>query len=321
VRSHVSADQLAQWVEQAAAASVRIDILSGESRECVPDADLKASIIAHLTLQAEMLQIADLERVQARAEWEAEREAKVALDRQVRFEAQRGCELRNPSLDGGRSPFRAGDIVYHPPPPDRSTQPGVAVVFKVCHSLGGCRSYGAPAGRRVPTGELNLLWWDVHRLKFRKLERNVCDRDFTLFPPCCGRGAACPHLLLAQFGCWQWPNGDELDLCVLRPIPEAFSGLLNNELREGGWQQRRTLQETFKTLLGPHYTPVAAAASSAANASEHEHEHALEHEHATEHEHEHASSEHDSDGEVSVYDAPPDADADMSHDSAWDDSD
>ena len=345
VRSHVDAHQLAQWAEQAAVASVRLEILSGESRECaphrpatlptiseplypcwhgrcMPDADEQASMIAHLTQQAEILQVADAERMQASAEWEAEREAKAVLDRQVRFEAQRGCGLRNPSLDGGRSQFRAGDIVYHPPPPDRSTQPGVAVVFQVCCTFESVRTYGAPAGRRWPTGELNLLWWDLHRLKFRKLERNVRDRDFTLFPPCCGRGAACEHLLLAQSGCRQWPNGDELDLRVLRPIPEAFSGLLNNELREGGRQQQRALQETFKTLLGPHYKPTTAAeresdVSDVLECIIAQLERQVRREHAQEHEHD--VPEHDSDGEVSVYDAPPD-DADVYHDSAWDDS-
>ena len=261
-------------------------------------------MIAHLAQQAEMLQVADAERAEARAEWEAERREKAALDQQVRFEAQRGCglRLREP---GVRSQFREGDIVYHPPPPDRSTQGAVAVVFKV-HRL--------PFAPHLPIGEFNLLTWDVQRLKFARLERDVLDRDFVLFPPCCGRGAACEHLLLTQFGRWQWPNGDDLDLRVLRPIPETFSGLLNNELRAVSWQERRALQETFKTLLGPHYRPATAAASSAGASSsvgapvhEHEHTHAQEH-------------EHPSDGEVSVCDEPPD-DANMYYDSVWEDSD
>ena len=130
--------------------------------------------------------------------------------------------------------------------------------------------------------------------------------------------------LSSEFGRWQWPNGDDLDLRVLRPIPETFSGLLNNELRAVGWQERRALQETFKTLLGPHYRPATAAASSAGASSagassagapssvgapvhEHEHTHAQEH-------------EHPSDGEVSVCDEPPD-NANMYYDSVWEDSD
>jgi hypothetical protein len=269
-----------------------------------------------------MLQVADAERVEARAEWEAEREAKAALDRQVRFKALRGCGLRNPSLDGVHSSFREGDIVYHPPPPDRSTQPGIAVVFQVCRTFESVRTYGTPAGRQWPTGELNLLWWDLNSLKFRQLQRNVPWRDLTLFPPCCGRGAACDHLLLAnEPGRWQWPNGDELDLCMLRPIPKAFSDLLNNELREGGWQQQQARQETFKMLLGPHYKPDAAAQRAVNDVLERviaQLERQVRREHVREHEHD--VPEHDSDGAVSVCDAPPD-DADMSYDSAWDDSD
>ena len=58
---------------------------------------------------------------------------------------------------------------------------------------------------------------------------------FTLFPPCCGRGAACPHLLLTiELGPrWQWPNGDDLDLRVLQAIPAAFAGVLRNEMQHG----------------------------------------------------------------------------------------
>ena len=104
---------------------------------------------------------------------------------------------------------------------------------------------------------------------------------------------------------------------------QAFSGLLNNELRAGGWQQRRAQQETFKTLLGPHYKPVAAVtpsagassggassarASTSTGASVHKHEHTDVHE--REHVHEDPS-----DGEVSVCDEPPD---EAAYDSVWD---
>ena len=86
---------------------------------------------------------------------------------------------------------------------------------------------------------------------------------FTLFPPCCGRGAACPHLLLTiELGRWQWPNGDDLDLRVLQAIPAAFAGVLRNEMQHG-WQQRRAAQEMYKTLLGSHYTPVHAPVAAA----------------------------------------------------------
>ena len=108
---------------------------------------------------------------------------------------------------------------------------------------------------------------------------------------------------------------------------QAFSGVLSNELRAGSWQQRRALQETFKTLLGPHYKPVLAAAASAGASSSAERKHEHEHEQSPQHEHEHEREqspqhghehEHDSsDGEVSVRNDPPD-DADMYYDSAWD---
>jgi len=239
VRDHLSAEQIAQWAERLAACSSRLVILDGNSRECAPDADARASMLAHLIQQGSILQAEDAERAQLSADWEAERSERAALDKQVLFEAQRGCGLRLHE-PGTRSPFREGDIVYHPPPANRSTQGGVAVVFEVRRGWVG--------SRRLPLDEFNLLMWDVQRLKFTRLERDVLSRDFILMPPCCGRGAACAHLLLTQFGRWQWPNGDDLDLRVLRPIPEAFSGLLSNELRAGSWQQRRALQETFKTL-------------------------------------------------------------------------
>ena len=83
-----------------------------------------------------------------------------------------------------------------------------------------------------------------------------------MFPPCCGRGAACPHLLLATDR-RQWPNGDDLDLRVLQAIPEAFAGVLRNELQQSGWQQRWATLEMYKTLLGSHYTPVHAPVAAA----------------------------------------------------------
>ena len=238
VRSHVAADQLAEWAERLALASIRLELLCGESRECRPDANAMASINAHLTQQAETIE-------QLSAEWEATRQEKATLDSQIRFEAQRGCGLRLHKLDV-RPQFREGDIIYHPPPPDRSTQPGVAVVFSVC------RAHGYGGAGRWPTGELDIMWWDLRRLAFRKLERSVPDRSFTLFPPCCGRGAACKHLLLAQIGCWQWPNGDELDLRVLRPIPEVCAHTP---------QHARTHHSTHTCMTGCTHAPRLSLAS------------------------------------------------------------
>ena len=283
VRNHVAAERLAEWAERLAIVSIRLEILSGESPECTIGPGVRARIVAHLTRQAQLTE-------QASAEWELTRQEIVKLDRQVQlvlFEERRGCGLQwhEPTL---RPQFREGDIVYAPPPLDRSTQPGVAVVFSVHRRLMG--------SRRLPTGEFDLLMWDVHLLKFTRLERDVLDGGFSLFPPCCGRGSKCPNFLLSQFGCYEWPNGDALDLRVLLLIPGAFAGFLKNELREGGWQQRRALQEAFKTLLGPHYEPVVTTEDVAAERSEHEMEHASEHE-----------SEHASEfGEVSICEDPSD---------------
>ena len=81
----------------------------------------------------------------------------------------------------------------------------------------------------VPTGELRLLPWDVRTKQFSNV-MYCSDRTFTLLPPCCGRGANCPHLLLTA---WprQWPNGDALDIGALLPIPAAFATLLQTQLR------------------------------------------------------------------------------------------
>ena len=47
-----------------------------------------------------------------------------------------------------------------------ATAPGVAVVLEVQRDdCGGCE-YGG--GGRVPTGELQFLWWDIERLTFTR---------------------------------------------------------------------------------------------------------------------------------------------------------
>jgi hypothetical protein len=139
--------------------------------------------------------------------------------------------------------------------------------------------------------------------------REQSERDWQLFPPCCGRGAACIHLILAPCGYRQWPNGDDLDLRVIRPIPEAFAGILNHELGGQSWQERQrerrageALQEQFKVLLGPHYIPPKSSdLSRPSKSGEHSHEHSHEHEH-----------EDDSDDEVC--DEPPDPEDDSDAD-------
>jgi hypothetical protein len=123
-----------------------------------------------------------------------------------------------------RSTFRLGDLVYYPPA-DRSEQPGVAVVVKVC--------YFGSAADRVPTGEIDLLMWDVAELSFSRVLPKVHGNEWTLLPACCGRGAACPQLqLLMPLDChWprppapkecHWHSSELLDRRVLEPIPAAF---------------------------------------------------------------------------------------------------
>ena len=117
-----------------------------------------------------------------------------ALDQQVQFEASRGCGQRNPSLDGGTSQLREGDIVYlpprtgfsganepswYPPPPANcSTQPGVAVVVKVRR-----KEVYSPEGvrRSLAFGGVDLLMWDLVQLRFGRLEQDV---ESGMYTPC-----------------------------------------------------------------------------------------------------------------------------------------
>ena len=68
-----------------------------------------------------------------------------------------------------------------------------------------------------------------------------------LMPPCCGRGAACPHLLSAEGP--QWPDGSSLDLTSLAGIPDVFADLIETDLRQPSWQQQHALRTHFKSLL------------------------------------------------------------------------
>jgi len=209
----------------------------------------------------------------------------------------------------------------------------VAVVFKV-HTFRGSRvptgdpgrEFGHPRRtlressepvreitvREIPTGEVDLLQWNLRTLKFGRYDRDMraCD-GWSLFPPCCGRGAACEHLHWPN-GDLQWPNGDYLDLRVLRPIPEAFAGMLQ------GSPSQRALQEIFKALLGPHYIPPPSVDSRGSSMRarmepEHSHEHS--------HKHVHHADHHESDDEVSIYDEPPDSEEEASDSAEPEDSD
>jgi len=161
----------------------------------------------------------------------------------VEFEARRGCGLRA-CAPGVTSAFRCGDLVYTPPKRG-STQPGVAVVL-----VAEC-AFGFGGDACVPTGDLRLLPWDVHNSKFSSA-RWASDRDLVLLPQCCGRGTQCPHLLIFAEP-RQWPNGDEMDLHALLPIPEALASFLRTELRQPCQEHQQELERSFKTLLGTHF--------------------------------------------------------------------
>ena len=103
-------------------------------------------------------------------------------------------------------------------------------------------------------GNMGILLWDSEDCKFTGCPSvDAHDSRFVLMPPCCGRGAKCPHLQSCEHP--QWPDGADLNLSTLEAIPWAFARLLKNELRQSGWQPQRALMASFKTLLGEHYTP------------------------------------------------------------------
>ena len=246
VRDQIPDAELSEWTEQLAQASISLEILSGDGdpHRCIPGAAERARIDAWLKQQAAAIEAAKAEDQLAGRE-------KAELDKQVEFEVRRGCGLRA-CWPGVTSAFRRGDIIYHPPPPDLSTQPGVAVVFDVEYDYGGS---GHGGGGRVPARELAVLFWDVDRLAFTRQRwlYHHKTRGFTLMPPCCGRGAECPHLQ-SSGNDPQWPNGDPLDLASIRTIPQAFAVLLSKLLYQRPWQQRRKCEADFKVLLGKFYT-------------------------------------------------------------------
>jgi len=80
----------------------------------------------------------------------------------------------------------------------------VAVVVKVHRK----EVYFEGVGRHlaIPFGGVDLLLWDLDRLRFGRLMQEVLKMPFTLFPPCCGRGAACPHTCCSLFN-WDAASG------------------------------------------------------------------------------------------------------------------
>ena len=107
VRSHVAADQLAEYAERLACSGTLVEILSGDSCECTLGPDVLTRRDAHITRHAQVVkqahEVARQEWLLARQEesdWIAlNQPSRRDLDEQVQFEASRGCGQRNPSLD------------------------------------------------------------------------------------------------------------------------------------------------------------------------------------------------------------------------------
>ena len=104
-------------------------------------------------------------------------------------------------------------------PTHRATQPQVAIVFSV--ETTPCLVQMAHVG--VQTGRARFYYWDLQAQKFSHSQ--LCDAAaLTRLPPCCGRGAACPHLRATERPLWQ--NGDEMDLGSIDQIPNMWAQLL-----------------------------------------------------------------------------------------------
>ena len=242
VRKHVPAAELDEWAERLERRGVLLLILRSTSRACELDGAEQASMRAHVANVQTL-------RDQAKSEWAPLQREACQWQKQVEWEAltRHSCgeRLREP---GVRSAFRVGDVVYSAPS-NHKMQHGVAVITSVG------RRTDAESNIRLPTGELSLLVWDPTCRGFdgRVLRTDVGgDCDWTLLPPCCGRGAACPQLALTLPEERQWPNGHELDICDIQPIPEALLALVQPTVSS----QKLTEQlQPFKRLLGSLMPP------------------------------------------------------------------
>ena len=213
VRHHLPADKLRSCVNGLRTRrGIWLQILETDTRECIITDDEKANMNQHVSSLASL-------QFDAEEEWAPQRKEAGELSEQLEWErlTRHSCGERLHSRNS-RSAFRVGDMVYSPPWKCRM-QHGVAVITW----MGGCTS--AESGVRLPTGELELLMWDPESRRFA--ERTVrtdyggcC--NWMLMPPCCGRGAACPQLARARPEERHWPNGDNLLLNDIVPIPAAL---------------------------------------------------------------------------------------------------
>ena len=87
-------------------------------------------------------------------------------------------------------------------------------------------AYGYGALGRMPTGEIDVLLFDCAARKFSQKVQRVRDAEWELLPPCCGRGAACPHLARIEPEARQWRSGEHMDIRSLLAIPHALRSWL-----------------------------------------------------------------------------------------------
>ena len=241
VRGLVDAIELASWSEELQG-SMLLQILSSDSVVCAPNAE-EAAVCSEQQ---------EHRRTLLRERTAADKERK-QLDACIRHEAQRGCGHRinwewDPSRSNLSPALRRGDLVYHAPPADRSTEPGVGVVTDICYAHGGI-SDGAGSQGGLRSGYVKVLFWQFGKRCFG-CSQEVWESDFTLLPPCCGRGAGCPHLLLSQtVDQHTYPNGDPLRLKDLQAIPDAFQATLDS--MPCSRKDRQSLEDSYAALLDP----------------------------------------------------------------------
>ena len=214
VRSHVTVSELGEWAAALERNSISLEVLDGQACELVLDG------AEWLRIQAQLAEAA-VAFEQASAAWEETREQASAWTREVEHAARHGCGRRVPADPCVSPSFRAYDLLYLPPPSGDLMQPGViALVVHVCAAFG----MGAPG--RVPTGDIDVIHFDCSTRKFSQELQRVRDVGWELMPPCCGRGAACPHLGRMAPEARQWRSGEHMDIRSLLDIPRALRSWL-----------------------------------------------------------------------------------------------
>ena len=234
VRRLVDTDELAEWASAFSRYSTVFQVLASDSDSSNdPSPSEEKALITH-TAHAR----------KAAREWGCTVRERSRLDVQVRFDAHRGCGTRiMPGWPTTRSAPVLGDIMYCQPNAQGGA-PGIGVVINVCQRHG----QGVGHAGLVCTGTVHMDFWDRGARSFST--RLDCDlSDFVLLPPCCGRGANCPHLLGLPEGERQYPNGDALQLSDLSPIPGAFRAKL--DAYPCTRAQRQELVGSYWRLLDP----------------------------------------------------------------------